>query len=138
LHPIDAEPTVGDLTVVVLETADEPFAVARILEVRKDDSVVCQWFGNTKGSIDGPWLPGWLSNRAKKRNSKAKVQHYWSKTKDASRDKPYTSTTSKTRLTIENLQCSGLTLTDGDLAKPILDLLAAHPKVLWSGKPSRK
>ena len=129
----DRAPAVDDLVVVQTsaEWQDRPFDVGRVLHIvadGKESRYVLQWYGNVADDTCAALRPGYIDSKDNKRLFKGCK---------GSRFKPWTSSTTKTRVTSDNLLLVGVKLTRaGKLCADDLERLETCPHLHWS-RPSR-
>jgi hypothetical protein len=123
-------PLVGEMVVVQTEAdwVDKPFDVGRVMHVIKERRItrfVVHWFGNRQDSVTGAHHPCYVDRRDNKRVYKRQDSK-------SSLFTPWSSETTKTTVTHQNLLLVGIKLTRaGKLAAEDLDLLQACPHVKW-------
>jgi hypothetical protein len=123
-------PVVGDMVVVHTEAEwdDKPFDVARVLQVLREGRTtrfVVHWFGNMQDAVTGAQHPCYVDRRDNKRVYKRQDSK-------AAQFSPWTSETTRTKITQENLLLVGVKLTRaGKLSAEDLDKLQACPHIQW-------
>ena len=128
-EPVAREPRVGEL-VVICTTADwddKPFDVGRILHVvseRGRKRFIVHWHGNRQDQVEGVQAPCYVDTRDNKRVYKQRSGARW---------KPWTSATTNTIVTMENILLVGVELTRaGKLCADDLARLETCPHLHWS------
>lgn len=101
---------VGDLVAIPFDgDTSEPFGIGRILQLRPQHEWghKLQWYSNTKGDIDGSFLPGWILTQGD-----GSLRHYFAHKPRSKHHTPYTNEITHTRIENEHIARVSVELTD--------------------------
>jgi hypothetical protein len=129
-NPPQAKTTykVGDLVLLMVEpdsVENMPFAVGKILTLQAGGLITVWWYGNGRGNVHGAWRTGYYQATSDQRR-------YYDDRKLHVRHERYTSVTSDTKLTVDDIIGEPFELTKGrTLPMKVLNAVSKHTEVAW-------
>ena len=111
------------------ETSSRPFAIGRVLEVRKGDDYLIHWYGNTTGKLEGTYRPRWSV-----KDGAGKIDSYYSQTRHGEVGTyAHTSEAVGVRIRKKNILHFGFQLVfDDKLPVELKRLMQANRKIHWA------
>ena len=128
-QPVTKAPRAGEIVVVrtAADWGDKPFDVGRVLHTineRGSKRFIIHWFGNRQDDVETSQKPCYVDQRDNKRVYKQCYGRRW---------KPWTSATTSTTVTMENMLLVGVELTRaGKLCADDLERLETCPHLQWA------